>query len=258
MFPLAATYDHCGPLTSTVGDADLIARAMAGPDPLDITTRSDPYGERTHGVDAMRIGWDETFVTEHAHPDVAATSRAAVDAPADAGAEIIDVTVPLRVEAAVPFGNVFRAEVAAAHHDLWPAHRDEYTPGFAAAIKAAAAVTRDDVVRAHEFRIGFRHAIDHLFTDIDALVTPTAPVNALPESPWTRTSSPGSPSPGSGTSAALPPSRSPGASTPNDSPTACKSSPPPAPTPPPSPRPPWPKPPPQTYHPHRAEPDCCA
>lgn len=183
VFPLAATYDHCGPLTTTVADADLIARAMAGPDPLDITTRSDPYGDETHGVDGMRIGWDETFATEHAHPDVAATSRAAVDALADAGAEIVDVTVPLRVEAAGPYGHLFRAEVAATHHDLWPAHRDEYTPGFAGAIKAAAGVSRDDVVRAHEFRIGFRHSIDHLFTDIDALVTPTAPVNALPEIP---------------------------------------------------------------------------
>ena len=35
----------------------------------------------------------------------------------------------------------------------------------------------------HEFRIGFRHAIDQLFRSVDALVTPTIPVNAMPLSP---------------------------------------------------------------------------
>ena len=179
VLPLAATFDHCGPLTRTVADADLVTRVMAGADPLDPTTRADPFGEPVRGVAGLRIGWDEGFATEGVHPDVAAASRAAIAALADAGAEVVAVTIPRRAESAGPYYDLLRAEVAAAHRDLWPARRDEYTASFAGLLEAADDVHRDDVVRAHEHRIGFRHAIDALFTEVDALVTPTVPINAV-------------------------------------------------------------------------------
>ena len=180
VFPLAATYDHCGPLTRSVADAELVARAMAGADPLDVTARSDPFGDRLDGVAGVRIGWDEAFATDNVHPEIAAACRAAIDALAGAGAEVVNVTVPLRVEAAEPYYALLRAEIAAAHHGLWPARRDEYTASFAGILEAAGEVSRDDVVHAHEFRIGFGHAMEGLFDEVDALVTPTIPVNAVP------------------------------------------------------------------------------
>ena len=183
VFPLAATYDHCGPLTRTVADADLVARVMAGHDPLDVTSRSDPYGDPLDGVAGMRVGWDEVFATKRVSPDVAETSRAAIDALADAGAEIVDVTIPLRAEAEDHYYTLLRAEIAAAHSGLWPARRDDYTTSFAGILSAADDVHRDDVVHAHEFRIGFRHAIDQFFENVDALVMPTIAVNAFPLGP---------------------------------------------------------------------------
>jgi Asp-tRNA(Asn)/Glu-tRNA(Gln) amidotransferase A subunit family amidase len=131
----------------------------------------------------MRIGWDEAFATQGVSGDVAATSRSTIDALADMGAEIVDVTIPLRAEAAGPYYALLRAEIAAAHHALWPERRDEYTQSFAGILAASEDVTRDDVVHAHEFRIGFRHAMDRLFVDVDALVTPTVAVNAFPLGP---------------------------------------------------------------------------
>ena len=156
---------------------------MAGHDPLDVTSRSDPYGDPLDGVAGMRIGWDEAFATERVSSDVAATSRAAIDALADSGAEIVDVTIPLRAEAEGPYYTLLRAEIAAAHRGLWPARRDDYTTSFAGILSAADDVHRDDVVHAHEFRIGFRHAIDRLFEDVDALVMPTVAFNAFPLGP---------------------------------------------------------------------------
>ena len=153
VFALAVTYDHCGPLTQTVSDADLVTRAIAGADPLDATTRSDPYGDHLDGVAGMRIGWDEAFATERVHPEIAAASRAAIAALADAGAEIVDVTIPLRTEAAGPYYTLLRAEIAAAHRALWPERRAEYTTSFAGILASAAEVHCDDVVHAHEFRI---------------------------------------------------------------------------------------------------------
>ena len=183
VFPLAVTYDHCGPLTRTVADADLVTRAMAGADPLDPTTRTDPFGGPLEAVSGIRIGWDEAFCTDGVHPETASVVRAAIAALADAGVEVVDVTVPLRAEAAAPYYALLQAEISAAHRSLWPEQRDQYTRSFAGILAASEAVTRDDVVQAHEFRIGFRHAIDRLFGQVDALVTPTIPLNAAPLTP---------------------------------------------------------------------------
>jgi Asp-tRNA(Asn)/Glu-tRNA(Gln) amidotransferase A subunit family amidase len=54
VFALAATYDHCGPLTRTVADADLVARVMAGHDPLDLTTPGDCDARSAPGSGADR------------------------------------------------------------------------------------------------------------------------------------------------------------------------------------------------------------
>ena len=183
VFPLAGTYDHCGPLTRTVADADIVARAMAGADVSDVTARTDAYGEPLDAVAGLRIGWDEAFVTENVHPDVTTSSRAAIDALADAGAEVVEVTVPLRTEAVRPYADLLAAEIAAAHAGLWPERHVEYTPSFGGILASSTLVSRDDVVAAHEFRIVFRHAMDRLFASVDAVVTPTIPINAPPVSP---------------------------------------------------------------------------
>ncbi|MEM8925196.1 MAG: amidase [Actinomycetota bacterium] len=183
VFPLASTYDHCGPLTRTVRDADVLTRVMAGADALDPTARLDPYGDPPDGVAGMRIGWDEAFATERVQPVVVAASRAVITALAAAGAHIVDVTIPLRVDAAGPYYALLRAEIAAAHRVWWPNRADEYSRSFAGILAGSAEVHRDDVIRAHEFRIGFRHAVDRLFDEVDALVTPTSPLNAPPVLP---------------------------------------------------------------------------
>lgn len=183
VFPLAATYDHCGPLTTTVADAGVVTRAIAGPDPRDPTTRRDLPDEPAPGVAGLRIGFDDAFVAELAAPEVAACATAAAEALAGAGAEVVEVSIPLRHQAIEPYYDLLRAEVAHAHGSLWPARRDDYTPSFGGILAAATDVTRDDVVAAHELRIGFRHAIDDLFTDVDALVTPSFPLNAVPITP---------------------------------------------------------------------------
>ncbi len=180
---LTTTYDHCGPLARTVADADILARSIATPDPADVTTRLDAYGDTRSGVRGLRIGWDEAFCTEFVHPDVASASRTAITALASAGAEIVDVEVPLRAEAVEPYYALLCAEIAAAHEAYWPERRSDYTSSFAGILQAADGVSRSDVVRAHEFRIGFRHQIDELFGTVDALITPTAPTNAVPLTP---------------------------------------------------------------------------
>src|SRR5215470_15110602 len=67
VFPLAASFDHVGPIARSVADAALVLHCSAGHDPRDPTARrqSVPPAEPTPRDDLkrVRVGWDEDYVT---------------------------------------------------------------------------------------------------------------------------------------------------------------------------------------------------
>ena len=100
VFPLAASFDHVGPITRRVADAALLLHCIAGPDPRDPSTRrqAPPPAEPRPRDDfkGVRIGWDEEFVIMGVMPDVVAAVRAARDRMEALGAAIVPVELPDR------------------------------------------------------------------------------------------------------------------------------------------------------------------
>ena len=93
----ASSLDQIGPFAHDVADAALVLEAISGHDPGDSTSIDQGPLELTtvleHGVDGMRIG-RITDLPEGADPDVVERVDQAFAALADAGATIIDVSVP--------------------------------------------------------------------------------------------------------------------------------------------------------------------
>ena len=71
---------------------------IAGRDERDPTSLADPIPSCTEalgrGVRGVRIGVDEEFLRQLAHPDVVAALFAALDVLKKQGAEIVEVSVP--------------------------------------------------------------------------------------------------------------------------------------------------------------------
>ena len=184
VFPLAASFDHVGPITRTVADAALLLHCIAGPDPRDPSTRRQavPPAEPAPRDDfkGVRIGWDEEFVTMGVFPEVVTAARAARERMEALGATIVPVELPDVESIVTIFADVFDVEMRAAHAGLYPARAEDYGPLTRHALAHFA--TRDPLVHVEGAILAraFRQRIDRLFDDVDVVL---CPVGALPAPP---------------------------------------------------------------------------
>jgi amidase len=179
VFPLAASFDHVGPITRSVADAALLLHCVAGPDSRDPSTRRQsvppPQPAPRDDFRGIRVGWDENFVTMGVMSDVIAAVRAARDRMEALGATIVPVELPDLESMATTFTSVFDIEMRAAHAGLYPERAPDYGPLTRHALAHFA--TRDPLLHvegAIQAR-AFRQRIDQLFDDdVDVLLCPVA------------------------------------------------------------------------------------
>ncbi len=98
LIAFASSLDQIGPFARSVEDAALVLEAMAGHDPLDATSAdraNDVRRDFDKGVKGMRLGVPREYSeVEGMEPGVSAVVREAIKALEEAGAEIVDVTLP--------------------------------------------------------------------------------------------------------------------------------------------------------------------
>ncbi|MEK6627237.1 MAG: amidase, partial [Bdellovibrionota bacterium] len=101
----ASSLDQAGPITSSVVDAALTLESICGFDEKDSTTstKKTPQFSKnlTANIKGMKIGLVKEYQNDETHPDVLKTYTYAIEELQKAGAEIIEVSIPL-VEFAVP------------------------------------------------------------------------------------------------------------------------------------------------------------
>jgi Asp-tRNA(Asn)/Glu-tRNA(Gln) amidotransferase A subunit family amidase len=156
-FPLAPSYDHVGPMASTVAGCVELLHALA-----------PEFQEASIGsLDDLRIAvaW-----LEHADPLVA--ERVAAMRP---NAEPLDFPLPDRAEYAL-----FDREVAAVHSALFAERADEYGENVRVKIEQCLEVSDAEVARAEELRRLYREQCDELIDGFDLLLTPTIAFVAPP------------------------------------------------------------------------------
>lgn len=99
MIAYASSLDQAGPMTSSVEDAALVLKTIAGFDPKDATSSSrtvpDWDLDLTANIAGMKIGVLKEFLTDSLHPDVQKTIENAIDAFKKMGAEVVEVSVPM-------------------------------------------------------------------------------------------------------------------------------------------------------------------
>ncbi len=95
----ASSLDQAGPMCKTVGDAATILNAIAGYDEMDSTSANEPVpnykNSLTEGVKGLKIGIPKEYFGEGLDPEVNKVVRDGIDVLKDAGAEIVDISLPL-------------------------------------------------------------------------------------------------------------------------------------------------------------------
>ncbi|MGI9019064.1 MAG: Asp-tRNA(Asn)/Glu-tRNA(Gln) amidotransferase subunit GatA [Euzebya sp.] len=98
LIAFASSLDQAGSFGRTVADAALGLQVICGHDPKDSTSIPDPMSSYLatlgQGVKGLRIGVVTDFLEQGAEPGVTAAVRAGIDALADLGATIVEVSLP--------------------------------------------------------------------------------------------------------------------------------------------------------------------
>jgi aspartyl-tRNA(Asn)/glutamyl-tRNA(Gln) amidotransferase subunit A len=148
-FPLAASFDHVGPMARTVEECEAMLRVLAP----EFASVAEP------GTLRVALAW-----TEHADPLI----RTRVEEAAGA-LDATPVDFPLETDTSA----LFMREVADVHRELYAENAELYGENVAVKIERCLAVTEADVSTARRARERYREAAEDALAGFDLLLTPT-------------------------------------------------------------------------------------
>lgn len=207
----ASSLDQAGPMTKTVRDAAIMLGAMASPDPQDSTSADIPVPDfeaaLTGDIRGKRIGIPREYRMEGMPPEIDALWTQGAEMLRDAGAEIVDISLP-HTKYALPAYYVIapaeassnlarydgvryghRAKLGAGDgiDDLYAKTRAEgFGPEVQRRIMIGTYVLSAGFYdayynRARKVRALIKRDFDNAFADgIDAILAPTTPSSAFP------------------------------------------------------------------------------
>jgi aspartyl-tRNA(Asn)/glutamyl-tRNA(Gln) amidotransferase subunit A len=175
VLPLAPSLDHVGPLTRNVEDCAVVLEAIAGYERCDVSSERRPLRLRPwpSATTPVRIGVPRAFFYEGLHPAVHRAVEAALAVLSDLGARIQEVALEVSADR-----TVFQAEAYASHAELIADRPERYLPETLAKLRRGASVDAPTYMRARRALAELRRGIAAMFSQIDVLATPTAPVPA--------------------------------------------------------------------------------
>lgn len=207
LIAFASSLDQIGPLSKSVEDAALTLEAIWGHDPLDATSYAgeypEPRADLKAGVESMRVGVIEEMAGEGYELAVESSVSLMVDRLADAGAEVVEVSLPTVDIALSAYYLVAPAEASAnlARFDgiRYGLRVDgETTEELMARTRAEGfgpEVTRRILLgtyalsagyydafygQAQRVRVALRQEFARAYQQVDVLVSPTSPTVAFP------------------------------------------------------------------------------
>lgn len=174
-----------GALTRSVGDAARFLDCVVGPDELDPLSLPHPGFSYELSVDEVelagtRVAWTADLGFGVCDHDVAATVRAAAAALVrEAAFDELDLEVSLPDPAAA-WEVLGLPDLHAGLRPLFPERAEEVSPALRVGFEAAAALSVEDLCRAHAARDSLVKALAALFDRIDLLLLPTTATAAFP------------------------------------------------------------------------------
>ena len=172
VFPLSESCDHVGTLTATVEQTATLLGVLSGR-PVELR---DPAGTR---IGVLRRQVDDPDLA----PGVAARVRAALDALANAGFEVVDVDVPELELVDASLGAIILREAWNVHRELYEREGGKYGPGTRALIELGREVSDADYERGLAGKQRVADGFARVFGEVDVLAGPTAAYVAPPEDP---------------------------------------------------------------------------
>ncbi|UNB53144.1 amidase [Mycolicibacterium sp. YH-1] len=184
VYPLSWSLDHVGPIGRDVEDVALLLGALAGHDPRDPASLKLPSPDFTTdldcGVAGTRLGVPSNWFWTPVSPVVKTRVSAAIARLEEAGAELIEVQLPLADVSLAIGWSILMAEAGAYHHDSLAQRAHLFGDDVRALVEGGQTVLAGDYVRGVRARSLMQSQWHDLFERerLDALLCPTVPVTA--------------------------------------------------------------------------------
>jgi aspartyl-tRNA(Asn)/glutamyl-tRNA(Gln) amidotransferase subunit A len=182
--PLSWSLDHAGPLGRTTYDCAFMLQAIAGPDPRDPTASTEPVPDYTAeleaGVAGMKLGVPRQYFFDAIDPSVEGLVRDAIAELQGQGAFVDEVSMP-HAEFAQLAGNAIMSSDGASWHGSWLRDRaDEYGDDVLYRFRLGLVTRATDYLAGQKMRTLIQRDFAAAFTQVDAILTPTAPITSVP------------------------------------------------------------------------------
>ena len=202
----ASSLDQAGPITRDVRDAAIMLKSMAGPDPKDSTCIDTPVPDYeanlAKGVKGLKIGVPKEYRLDGMPGEIETLWQQGIDWMKDAGAEIVDVSLPLTKYALPVYYIVAPAEASSnlarydgvkyglrvEDPDLTTQYEQTRAAGFGDEVKRriligtyvlSAGYYDAYYLRAQKVRKKIFDEFMSTFADVDLLLTPSTPSAAF-------------------------------------------------------------------------------
>ena len=166
VLPLSSSMDHVGPLTRTVRDAALVMNAIAD---VDFDTGQSIAGRR--------IGVPRNFFTERLAPAVEAAFEQALRRAEKLGASLMPIAVP-DPAAINTVARIIQLSEAASFLQPYLHRRSDFGTDLLSLLDQGRLISATDYVDAQRLRALYRKRWSELWGQVDAIFTPTTPIQA--------------------------------------------------------------------------------
>ena len=94
LIPYGSSLDQIGPITKTAEDAKIVFEAICGKDKMDATSADYKFQVESSKLQGLKIGVPKEYFIKGIDPEVEKIIRDAIKKAQDAGAEIVDISLP--------------------------------------------------------------------------------------------------------------------------------------------------------------------
>lgn len=178
---MATSLDHIGPMARSVRDVMLLFAAMAGPDPLDVTSLPDAPPQLDTLSDSfagLTVGIDEQWLNHHVDTEIQQSLQTVIQLIQAHGGKLKRFSIPDTYAVSSQWEAHCGVQTALAHSATYPAQAGHYGPALSRLIDGGHALSGTDYQKILLAARQFTGAINHCFQDFDLILAPVQPYAA--------------------------------------------------------------------------------
>lgn len=178
--PVSAPFDTLGPLARRVSDVARVFAAIAGHDPQDPMSASEPVPEflatLSQPVRGMRLGIMRRWFFDDLHQDIATAMERAIDTFRSLGVEMVEIDLGdvQNAQENLTF-TVIPSDAMNLHQDRIATRSAEYGDDVLMRMRISEKVTGVRYAQSLRWMENWRHRLRGVFRGVDAILSPTTP-----------------------------------------------------------------------------------